>query len=147
MLLHFASGWALPPEPDTGGSTGPEGLCVLLHGRSGVGKRTIARAAADVLGLHVLEMGGDEVAASTAAETGKALEAVLERGAECAPCMVLLPQLEHLVTEEERKPNGEVGLRWEAKLGRLPPGVVVVAASDALDDLTVRVSPPLLYLA
>jgi len=137
MLLPFLAGWVDQQNPD--------GLSVLLHGRAGVGKRTVARCAADSLGLHLLEIGADEIGASTPGETGKALAAVLERAADCAPCMVLLPQIEHLVSEEDRKPNGEVGLRWEGKLGELPPGVVVVAGSDHIDELTPGVRRMFLY--
>ena len=152
-MIHFATGRATQKEPASetdvsvglNDKSGPEGLCVLLHGRGGVGKRTAARSAADQLGLHLLEMSADELSAPTPAETGKAIDALLERGSECGPCMVLLTHLEHLVTEEERKPNGEVGLRWEAKLANLPKGVVVVACTDNIEDLTVGIRRAFIY--
>jgi len=148
ILLPFTSNYAQSTSkatteaPDTASSSS---LCLLLHGRAGVGKRSVARAAADAVGLHTIEMASDEISASTAAETGKALTALLERAGECAPCMVLLSQLEYLIKEEDRKPNGEVGLRWEAHLSKLPPGVVVLACCDNLEELTVSVRRAFIY--
>ncbi|EJU05669.1 AAA-domain-containing protein [Dacryopinax primogenitus] len=91
-------------------------LTVLLRGPRGVGKRTTALAVAQRLGMHVLDVNCYELVGESEAVTEGTLRARFESAAACAPCVLLLRNLEALartsqVLEQGREPSIATALR------------------------------------
>ena len=147
-------------------------LGVLLTGAHGAGKRTLTHWVAQRTGVHVFEMDAFELVSDTDARTEGIFGAKFERARACAPCIVLLrdvdalvrkgdAQVQTLVTMLRRCVEGDGGSEGSSEgaegadeatdTSRAPPPVLVGTAQDTeklppellgLFNQTLRIDPP-----
>lgn len=71
-------------------------MSVLLEGAAGTGKRTVCRWVAQRTGVHLVELDGYELVSDTDARTEGVLRARLERARACAPCLLVVRNVDAL---------------------------------------------------
>ncbi|KZT03423.1 AAA-domain-containing protein [Laetiporus sulphureus 93-53] len=69
-------------------------LSIVLKGSNGVGKRTVATAVAQRLGMHIFEVNCYDVLGENDVKTEGTLRARFERAASCSPCILLLRNID-----------------------------------------------------
>ncbi|GAA97207.1 uncharacterized protein L969DRAFT_43069 [Mixia osmundae IAM 14324] len=82
-------------------------LSVLVKGARGNGKRTCARSAAKEIGYHLLEIDCYELLGDTDAKTEGLLQARFEKARSCAPCVLLLANVEALARKSQALETGQ----------------------------------------
>ena len=82
-------------------------LTALLKGARGCGKRSVTRWAAQELGIHLLELDCFDMVSDTDVRTEGMLRARFAKAAECAPCIVLLRNVEALARKAQAMETGQ----------------------------------------
>ncbi|TPX47190.1 hypothetical protein SeLEV6574_g02797 [Synchytrium endobioticum] len=83
------------------------GCSILLHGPRGVGKRALASAAADVLGIHIMIVSCFDLVGDSESKTEAALERVFDRAEVAVPCALVLRNVEALAKRSEVVETGQ----------------------------------------
>ncbi|KAK0502993.1 AAA-domain-containing protein [Armillaria luteobubalina] len=83
-------------------------LSFLLGGARGTGKYTSARGVARLLGMHVLEINCYDVVGDNDTQTEGLLRARFEKATDCSPCLLILRQLDGLVSNSQG-PDSKTG--------------------------------------
>lgn len=122
------------------GRLGMEGNGVLFHGPPGTGKTLLARALAGEYGLRFIRFSPALIASAYQHEPAKKLRQVFDRAAEAAPCLLFLDEVDAIagrrdtaVSADQRELVTELLNSLEEY--RATPGLLIVAATNALDHL------------
>lgn len=78
-------------------------LAILLEGAAGSGKRMLTRWVAECAGVHLLELNCFELVSDTDAHTEGILRAKFERARTCAPCIILLQNVDTLAKKGQNE--------------------------------------------
>ncbi|MHA6798154.1 AAA family ATPase [Bounagaea algeriensis] len=119
-------------------------LGVLISGPSGVGKATLARAAAREIGAGLVELAAPSIAALEARTAAERLRAAVDRAAQATsehPCVLLLTDIEQLVPATDAPPLATVASDTLREAIRTP-GVAVVVTSAAPAEVDPRLCEP-----
>lgn len=112
---------------------------VLLHGPSGVGKSSLAKAVAKEAAVNLIVIGGPELFSKWLGESEEAVRHVFKLARELAPCLVFFDQLDALAPVRGRGTGSwtteRVVHQVLAELDDLEQGgsVAVIAATNRLD--------------
>jgi AAA family ATPase len=96
---------------------------ILLYGPPGTGKTHLARAIAASTNSHVLVINGPELSSAYHGETESKLRAVFAQARACAPCIIVIDEVDALVPRREEGAGGEVEKRVVATLLTLLDGM------------------------
>ncbi|WFD36173.1 peroxisomal assembly protein [Malassezia cuniculi] len=140
-------------------------LGILLTGAHGTGKRTLTRWVGQRTGVHVFEMSAYELVSDTDARTEGIFSAKFERARACAPCIVLLRDVDALVRKGDAQVQTLVAMlrrcvegatdakaESDADSAEAPPPLVLVGTAEDAEKLppalltlfnqTLRIDPP-----
>ncbi|PWY98849.1 AAA-domain-containing protein [Testicularia cyperi] len=82
-------------------------LSVLLKGARGSGKKTVVRWAAKSAGVQLVEIDCFDLVSDTDARTEGILRARFQKASECAPCILLLRNIEALARKSQALETGQ----------------------------------------
>jgi transitional endoplasmic reticulum ATPase len=120
---------------------------VLLHGRPGVGKTFVARAAAGEFGLNFIHASAGDVVSSYRGESGRNVDELFATAARSIPCLLFFDEFDSIAVNREDWPDQEVRRTVGQLLQSLEEyrdvrELIVMAATNHLDRLDPAVVRP-----
>lgn len=106
----------------------PFGECILVYGVSGSGKTLVSHAAAEAWGLRVFTIYGSEVHTPFAKSRNGTLKHLLRHAQEVGPCLVLLREMDNILSKVVEEVRNEFSQFPSSKL-------VVMAICTSTDKL------------
>ncbi|TPX37218.1 hypothetical protein SmJEL517_g00992 [Synchytrium microbalum] len=83
------------------------GCSILVYGPRGVGKRALASAAADSLGIHIMEVACFDLVGDSDSKTEASLERAFDRAEAAVPCVLVLRNAEALAKKSDVAETGQ----------------------------------------
>ncbi|KAI8926493.1 P-loop containing nucleoside triphosphate hydrolase protein [Entophlyctis helioformis] len=129
------------PEPPRG---------VLIHGPHGVGKTVLACALASELGFPCIFVDGPSIRSKVVGDSEKAIARLFERARASAPCILLIDQIEHLLSKRSKQASSEGTsnrvvtsflIEMDGVIKRTAP-ICVLATSRSVDGIDAAVLRP-----
>ncbi len=113
---------------------------VLLHGPPGTGKTLLARAVAGEYGLRFIRFSPSLIGSAFQHEPAKKLRQVFAEAARAAPCLLFLDEVDAIAGRRDANPSPDqrelvTQLLQSLEDYRTTPGLVILAATNALDHL------------